>query len=98
LLGFVEGAFALGVAGVLCGLGHGMANPILNGLVVNRARPAELGAAMSAYTAVFDAGALLGPPVLGIIVRSFGYPAMFGVSSAMVFVGLAVFAVWDRGR
>ncbi len=98
LLAFVDGATALAAAGVLCGLGHGMANPILNALVVTRARPAEVGAAMAAYTAVFDAGALLGPPALGIIVRGFGYPAMFGVASGLVFAGLALFAVWDRGR
>ncbi len=88
----------LAVVGALCGLGHGMANPILNGLVVTRARPAELGAAMALYTAVFDAGALIGGPLLGAAIGALGYDAMFRMSGGLVVVGLLLFAVWDRGR
>lgn len=88
----------LALVGVLCGLGHGMANPILNGLVVTRARPAELGAAMALYTAVFDAGALVGGPLLGASIAAFGYDAMFRISGGLIVVGLLLFAAWDRGR
>jgi MFS family permease len=88
----------LAVVGALCGLGHGMANPILNGLVVTRARPSELGAAMSLYTAVFDAGALIGGPALGGAIALLGYDAMFRLAGGVIVVGLVLFALWDRGR
>jgi MFS family permease len=98
LIPTVSSDAGLAAAGVLCGLGHGMANPILNGLVVTRARPAELGAAMALYTAVFDAGALIGGPVLGGVARGLGYPPMFAVAAALVVCGVLVFTLWDRGR
>ena len=98
LIGSAEGAAALATAGVLGGVGHGMAHPILNSLVVTRARPAELGAAMALYTAVFDAGALLGGPTLGAAARDLGYAPMFQLAGALVVVGVVVFALWDRGR
>ena len=98
LIPTVSSDAGLAAAGVLCGLGHGMANPILNGLVVTRARPAELGAAMALYTGVFDAGALIGGPLLGGVARGLGYTPMFAVSAALVVCGLLVFALWDRGR
>jgi predicted MFS family arabinose efflux permease len=53
---------------------------------------------MALYTAVFDAGALIGGPVLGAVARGLGYPPMFAVSAALVVSGLLAFAVWDRGR
>ncbi len=84
--------------GVLCGLGHGMTNPILNGLVISRARLAERGAAVALYTAVFDVGALVGGPVFGWVITGAGYPAMFLAAGGVVAVGAVVFAVWDRGR
>jgi predicted MFS family arabinose efflux permease len=98
LLAAVGSDAGLAMAGTLCGLGHGMANPILNGLVVTRARPAELGAAMALYTAVFDAGALIGGPLLGALARGLGYAPMFHVAAALVVSGLLAFALWDRGR
>lgn len=98
LLARVDGAAGLALAGVLCGMGHGMVNPILNGLVVTRARASELGAAMALYTAVFDAGALLGGPLLGAVSREIGYPAMFQVTAGVVAVGVLLFAAWDRAR
>jgi MFS family permease len=98
LIARADSAAGLAAAGVLCGLGHGMANPVLNGLVVTRARPSELGAAVALYTAVFDAGALLGGPLLGAVSREIGYPAMFQTAAALVVFGVLAFAIWDRGR
>lgn len=98
LLGRAAGAGAILVAGSLCGLGHGFVFPILSALVVARARPAERGAALSIFTALFDAGVLIGGPALGLIIRLAGYPAMFASAAAMVAFGSLTFAVWDRPR
>jgi len=98
LLGRATAAGTVLVAGTLCGLGHGFVFPILSSLVVARARPAERGAALSIFTALFDAGVLIGGPALGLIIRLAGYPAMFVSAAAMVAVGSLTFALWDRPR
>jgi len=98
VLAFARTDAAIGVAGVLCGLGHGYVFPILLGLAVDRARESERGAALAVYTALFDAGTLLGGPVLGAIVRGFGYPAMYTFAGCLVLLGGAVFVVTDRPR
>ncbi len=87
---------AIAVAGACAGLGHGFTFPILSGLVVERARATERGAATSIFTALFDAGALVGGPLLGAIIRDVGYGAMFLCAAGLVALGgLAFFAV-DR--
>jgi MFS family permease len=85
-------------AGVLCGLGHGFTFPILSGLVVARARAAERGAALSIFTALFDAGVLLGGPAHGAVIGLAGYAGMFATAAALVVAAAIVFAVWDRHR
>jgi len=83
-------------AGGLCGLGHGFAFPILIALAVSRARPAERGAAMSIFTALFDAGVLVGGPLFGAVIQLAGYGAMFASAAGMLLAGSMLFAVWDR--
>ncbi len=83
-------------AGILCGAGHGYTFPILYALVVSRARESERGAALSLYTALFDAGLLVGGPLLGALIRLGGYGTMFRSAAGLVVVGALVFAVWDR--
>jgi len=98
LLGRAGSAGALAVAGLLCGLGHGFTFPILSGLVVTRARDSERGAALSLFTALFDAGVLVGGPLFGAVIEAAGYRAMYGAAAAGVLAGLGAFAWWDRGR
>src|SRR5207237_1382643 len=62
----------IAIAAVLCGLGHGFTFPILLGMVVSRARPSERGAALALYTALFDAGTLIGGPLLGLLITHAG--------------------------
>ncbi|HEY3351663.1 MAG TPA: MFS transporter, partial [Polyangia bacterium] len=69
LLATGRSAAAVAAAGVLCGLGHGYTFPILLGMVVSRARPAERGAALAIFTALYDLGSLIGSPVLGLVIR-----------------------------
>jgi len=98
LLAFASTATEVAIAGALCGLGHGFTFPILSGLVVSRARPAERGAAMSLFTALFDGGVLIGGPLLGATIRFAGYPAMFLTAAGMLVVGSIIFGLWDRQR
>jgi predicted MFS family arabinose efflux permease len=86
------------LAGALCGAGHGYTFPLLFTMVVNRARDADRGTAMSIYTALFDLGVLLGGPLLGGLIDRFGYTTMFITDATLILAGTAVFALVDRGR
>jgi MFS family permease len=96
LLAFATTPTAIAVAGACAGLGHGFTFPILSGLMMARARTAERGAATSIFTALFDAGALIGGPLLGAIIREAGYPTMFLSAAALVAVGGVLFTFADR--
>jgi MFS family permease len=102
-LGFVVMALARDsrevlLAGALCGAGHGYTFPLLFGMVVNRARDADRGTAMSIYTALFDFGVLIGGPLLGAIIDLYGFTVMFSAAAVLIVVGTLGFAVADRGR
>jgi predicted MFS family arabinose efflux permease len=96
LLATARSSGSILLAAALGGLGHGFAFPILSGLVVTRARPAERGAAISLFTAVFDLGSLLGAPLFGMLVEFIGYPSMYASAAAVAAAGAGVFAIWDR--
>jgi MFS family permease len=98
LLAEADGPVEVLVAGACAGLGHGFTFPILMGLVVTRARDADRGSAMAIFTALFDLGALIGGPTFGFVVDARGFPSMFVAASAVIVVGIAGFAAWDRGR
>jgi MFS family permease len=108
LLALADNAREVAGAGLLCGAGHGFTFPILFGMVVTRARDAERGAAMSIFTALFDAGALVGGPLFGLLhglalplggaAHATGYTLVYGVAAAIVAVGALAYALLDRGR
>lgn len=98
LIPLAEGSRLLVVAGVLSGLGHGFAFPILSGLVVTRAREVERGAAMAIFTALFDAGVLVGGPLLGFLIQLGGYALMYFSAAGMLVAGTVIFLFWDRAR
>ncbi len=98
VLGFWPQASAILLAGLLCGLGHGFIFPILLSLVRIRARDGEQGAGMALFTALFDIGALLGSPTLGLVVSRAGYPAMFSVAALSTALALVTFLWWDRNH
>jgi len=96
LLAVAQANPAFVVAGVLCGLGHGYAFPILSSYVVERSTPADRGSAMSFFTSLFDIGLLLAGPTLGVIITVNGYTAMFLFSAALIIAVTIIFAAWDR--
>lgn len=96
VLALAGSAPAVAVAGVLCGMGHGFAYPILVAMVATRARPSERGAAISLSTALFDAGILAGGPLLGAVIDLAGYTAMFFTAGGLAVAAAGVLAGWDR--
>ena len=63
-----------------------------------RAPVGDRGTVTAIFTAVFDLVLFSFAPVLGVVIRAFGYPAMFLIVSASLLVGIAVFYRFDRGR
>ena len=84
------------VAGALCGLGHGYIFPILFTFTVTRTPLADRGSSVAFFTALFDVGALVAGPLLGLVIAGQGYSAMFSLAAALLVVGAVVFAIWDR--
>ena len=95
VLSLATGSPHVAIAGVLCGVGHGYGFPILSGMVVSRALDEDRGSAVSIFTALFDMGTLIGGPVFGIIISSFGYRTMFTFAAVAIVVASFAFATWD---
>jgi predicted MFS family arabinose efflux permease len=98
LLARADGTAHVIVAGLCCGAGHGFVFPILFGMVVTRCRDAERGSALAIFTALFDAGVLVGGPAFGALIRGFGYATSFAVAAVWIVLGSVVFALWERRR
>lgn len=95
LVAYTSAPWQLGLAGVLCGIGHGYTFPIMSALVVSRARSNERGAAVSLFTALFDLGFLIGGPSLGAAIQLGGYPFMYIAAAVALVLALVVFRFWD---
>ncbi len=89
-------AVAVGVAGALCGGGHGFVFPILSAVTVTRASAAERGSAMSIFTALFDVATLIGGPLFGAVIAIADYRGTFLLAAGILAAGTAVFFAWDR--
>jgi MFS family permease len=79
---------SLGAAGLFCGMGHGYLFPILSGLSIEGTNRRTRGTAMSFFTAVFDFGQMVGPPILGTLAEAAGYPAIFFAAMSAVVAAL----------
>jgi MFS family permease len=86
------------IAGTFFGVGHGFAFPVLFGILVTRARVADRGSAMGIFTALFDAGALVGGPLIGVLIMCAGFGAAFTAAAGIVAAGMLAFGIRDRGR
>lgn len=96
LLGTAASLPVLLAAAALMGAAHGTVFPLLSTQVVNRARTAERGSAVSVFTALLDVGLLVVAPVVGAIIEAADYDVAFGSVGAVVAVGAVVYLLWDR--
>ena len=97
IVGVSGGAGGLALGGLLAGLGHGISYPVVLAMATTRAPVGDQGTVTAAFTAVFDLVLFAIAPVLGLVIATFGYPAMFLTVSAVVLGGVAVFYRFDRG-
>lgn len=96
LLAFAQSAAYVIAAGLLCGVGHGYAYPVLFSLAVERAELRERGAAMAFFTAVDWLGLLTAGPAFGYLVELAGYRAAFLAVAFVLTAGVVLFYRLDR--
>lgn len=83
-------------AAAISGAAHGVAFPLLSSEVVNRARVAERGSAMTTFTSIFDVALLFGAPAVGFLIEGFNYGVGFSAAATAIFLGSVVYSIWDR--
>jgi len=83
------------VSGLLCGLGNGLVFPILSSIIISRGGESYRGGFMTLYTLIFDLGSLLGAPLFGLIVKGFGYTALYAAAATLVFLAVVVIFYFD---
>ena len=96
LFALAESPVVFVLAAGLAGAAHGIAFPLLSSEVVNRARVAERGSAMTTFTSIFDVALLLGAPAVGFLIEGLNYAVGFGAAAVAIFVGAAIYNLWDR--
>jgi predicted MFS family arabinose efflux permease len=90
LLAFTEGPVAFVAAALLAGSAHAVTFPVLNSLVVARARTAERGSALATFTSIFDLAILGLIPVVGLLIDASGYRLAFSTVAVTMLIGAAV--------
>ncbi len=86
----------LAVAGAVFGFSHGLIYPVLNALVIDRVE--SLGAhgkATSLFIVSFNIGVVAAAFLLGPLARAWGYPALYGYTSFVALLALALFAAHE---
>lgn len=96
MLAVAESVGLFVVSAAVAGTAHGLAFPLLSSEVVNRARVAERGSAMTTFTSIFDVALLFGAPAVGFLIDGFDYTIGFGSAAIVIVVGSLLYAVWDR--
>ena len=96
VLATAKSGSAIALAGILAGVGHGYAFPILFAFTVARAPVRDRGSALAFFTALFDVGVLIGGPAFGVMIAVSGYPAMYTAAAVILVAGAVTFAFWDR--
>lgn len=83
-------------AGLLAGLSHGIAFPVLVSLVSARVDDAQRGSTLTAYTAIWEVTALLGPPVFGWAADGLGFERCFRGAALLAVASLVLWGPLER--
>ena len=87
-LAVIEGRAAYALCGALVGLGHSLAYPTLNVLLINRMPAHEHGSGMSLFVAAFNVGTILAQFGFGLLIPHVGLSPVFLIAAAAVTLAL----------
>jgi MFS family permease len=82
--------------GFVAGMGHGLLFPSLIALTIRPIAVGDRGKVTGILTGGVDAGLFIGSLTMGQLGDFFGFPAIFAMAAATIFVGLAVFLLTCR--
>ncbi len=83
-------------SGILGGIGHGYAFPIISSAIVTRSHHRDRGATISVFVAFFPFATVVGGPALGWLIERFGYSAMYGLLAFVITVAAILVGPWER--
>jgi len=84
------------VWGLVAGIGHGFAFPVIMGQLVDRVPAAVRGSAVAAFTGLFDLSILVSTPVMGEVADRWTDAWMFVCTAALVGVGLVGWVILEH--
>jgi len=90
-LAFVRTLPTIVAVGAFFGLAHGMLYPTMNALVTDWSNPRNIGRTQSLFSGSYSLGISTCAFFFGMVVESYGYPAMFLTAMSITIVGLAAF-------
>ena len=90
LAGLSPSLLLLILALVLQGVGSAMIQANGMAMIISVFPSSERGKALGSHLSVVGAGAILGPPLAGLLVTAFDWPAIFFVNIPLAFVAIAV--------
>ncbi len=91
----VTSTAGLAGTGFVAGLGHGLLFPSLIAVTIRPIAAGDRGKVTGILTGGVDAGLFFGSFTMGQLGELFGFPAIFGMAAATIFVGFGVF-LWTR--
>jgi predicted MFS family arabinose efflux permease len=87
----VTSTIGLAGTGFVAGMGHGLLFPSLIALTIRPIAVGNRGKVTGILTGGVDAGLFLGSLTMGQLGEFFGFPAIFAMAAATIFLGLGVF-------
>lgn len=90
MLTFLATVPLLPLIGILTGAAHGFLYPALSVLVISITTEQHRGRVVGLFSSAVLLGHTLGAIAMGFVVHAFGYPAMFGFLSFLLFAGAAL--------
>ncbi len=91
----VTSTMGLAGTGFVAGLGHGLLFPSLIALTIRPIAAGNRGKVTGILTGGVDAGLFIGSFTMGQLGEFYGFPAIFAMAAATIFVGLGMF-LWTR--
>ncbi|EFG85845.1 MFS transporter [Novacetimonas hansenii] len=91
-----SGVFMADVGAALTGAGFSLVFPALGVLAVARVGPENRGAALGAFSVFLDIAVGLSGPLLGLVIQTMGYGALFMVSALFTLAGVGTTILLQR--